>query len=319
MTSSTKGFGQRFDSFSTVSSPTGFDNGHGNPKVVIDGEAVIYPAYICADFVTDSSDFFPGLIELNGRKYLTGESAQFVPGMVRTADDEARKAEYALPMLLGGIARMQHRPQWNLKVVASAQSSEIRAQLPDRLNGQHEAILNNSDRTLINIQVLTTVPEGATISAFFPGTVALIDIGCGDLQGLVVQQYKVLRSTRYRGLDWVPMHIYSALKAQGKGLDLAAIRGAIDNGSLKTAGLTPIDFSDRYHAAMETWFASQLEPVLREIKSLSGIQKVIAIGGGVCNRQVRDYLQRYAITIPESPELLSAKALYQIAKAKLSN
>jgi len=318
MTSLAKGFRQNTDSFPTVSSPVGFENGNGNPKAVIDGTSVIFPAYICADFATDSDEEFPGLVTIDGRSYLTGESAQFAAGMARTADDEVRKAEYALPMLLGGLARMPHRPRWDLKVAVSAQSAEIRSQLPSRLNGRYEVILNNTHRTVVNIQVLATVPEGATVSAFYPGTVAVIDIGFGDLQALVVQQFKLLRSpVRYGGIDWIVSQIDSSLKSQSRGVDRAAIRSAIDDNTFQTSGLSPIYFQAQYDAVLESWFASQLEPVLREIKSVSGIQRVIAIGGGACNPGIRARLQNYSITIPESPEMLGARALYQIAKAKI--
>lgn len=317
MTSFAKGFGQKSDEFLTVSCPVGLENGNGNLKAMIDGHSVLFPAYIAPDFATDSDEFFPGLVTIEGRNYLTGDSAQFAAGMARISDNEQRKAEFALPMLLGALSRLQRRPQWDLKVVVSAQSSEIRAQLPTRLNGRYEVTLNNVDRTVVNIQVLATVPEGATVSAFYPGTVAVIDIGFGDLQALVVQQFKLLRPTvRYRGIDWIVSQIDSLLKSESKGADRAAIRSAIDDGTFRTAGLQPINFREQYEVVLESWFTSQLEPVLREIKSVSGIQKVVAIGGGANNTQIRARLQQYAIVVPEAPEMLGAKALYQIAKAK---
>ena len=104
--------------------------------------------------------------DLISREFLTGELAAWKAPTthIKLSDDPALKAEYALNTLLGSLATLPHRQEWNLFVVISTHSRDLfNAKLKELTNGVHIVSFGgkNKPQTRVNITVGSVAPEGA--------------------------------------------------------------------------------------------------------------------------------------------------------------
>ena len=104
--------------------------------------------------------------DLIDREFLTGELAAWKAPTthIKLSDDPALKAEYALHTLIGTLATLPHRQEWNLFLVISTHSRDLfNAKLKELINGVHVVSLNgkNKPQTRVSITVGSVAPEGA--------------------------------------------------------------------------------------------------------------------------------------------------------------
>jgi hypothetical protein len=104
--------------------------------------------------------------DLIDREFLTGELAAWKAPTthIKLSDDPALKAEYALHTLLGTLATLPHRQEWNLFVVFSTHSRDLfNAKLKGLTNGSHIVSFcgKNKTQTRVSITVGSVAPEGA--------------------------------------------------------------------------------------------------------------------------------------------------------------
>ena len=104
--------------------------------------------------------------DLIDREFLTGELAAWKAPTthIKLSDDPVLKAEYALHTMLGALATLPHRQEWNLFVVISTHSRNLfNAKLKELTNGVHLVSFGgkNKPKTRVTITIGTVAPEGA--------------------------------------------------------------------------------------------------------------------------------------------------------------
>jgi len=120
--------------------------------------------------------------DLIEREFLTGTLAAWkaLTTHIKLSDDPALKVEYALQCIIGGLAALPHRLEWNLHLVLSIHNSKVfGTQLKDKVKGTHVVSFNgkNTPTSRVNLNVSLVAPEGAGSYGFAVSTKpeALID------------------------------------------------------------------------------------------------------------------------------------------------
>ena len=104
--------------------------------------------------------------DLIDREFLTGDLAAWKAPTthIKLSDDPVLKAEYALHTLIGTLATLPHRQEWNLFLVISTHSRDLfNAKLKELTNGVHIVSFNgkNKPQARVSITVGSVAPEGA--------------------------------------------------------------------------------------------------------------------------------------------------------------
>jgi hypothetical protein len=104
--------------------------------------------------------------DLLGREFLTGTLASWKAPTthIKLSDDPALKAEYALHTLLGALATLPFRAEWNLYLVVSIHNLKLfRMQLTDKTSGTHVVSFGGKDKpqSRVNLNVGLVASEGA--------------------------------------------------------------------------------------------------------------------------------------------------------------
>ncbi len=109
--------------------------------------------------------------DLIGHEFLTGNLAAWKAPTthIKLSDDPILKVEYCLHSILGALATLPYRPEWNLHLVLSIHNAKVfGSSLKDKVKGIHVVSFNgkNTPTSRVNLNVSLVVPEGAGSYSF---------------------------------------------------------------------------------------------------------------------------------------------------------
>lgn len=332
--------------------PTGIDTGAGLIKMAIAGTRVRIPSKVVE--VTDLEDdlkspeggYFlyqdgdrPDLI---GKQVLTGSLAAWkAPSThVKLSDDSTLKVEYSLHTLLGGLATLPYRHEWNLYLVLSIHNAKLfRDPLTRKINGSHLVSFNsrNNQPSLVNLNVSLVVPEGAgsysycvaakpeplidrtaqaiaidfgtsTIipTVFAPGGAIIhrqvLEVGgCIDLLSEIASDPELIQ-----------------VLGSGKIGNIETIRQGIESGNFQY-GTRAFNFRSIYARHLTPWLKDRLRIAFKEVDEWRNVaQSFVGWGGGVEMPGVSKMLQSQGITPVPDGCWANALGLERIATGRLA-
>jgi Actin like proteins N terminal domain len=94
--------------------------------------------------------------DLIGKEFLVGDLAAWhsPSSHVKLSDDPTLKAEYALHAVLGALASLPHRQEWNLYLVISTHSRELfKEKLVALTSGTHSVSFSGKDKTGTRVKI----------------------------------------------------------------------------------------------------------------------------------------------------------------------
>lgn len=293
-----------------------FDNGFGNGKLLIEGhETIIFPSYRTEKYMED----VPGRVLFDGRSFTVGESAfRGDDFFIRNVDDPSSKINDALIMLLGGIAHLPPRKQWDLKLAISIHDADnFKDELTQKLSGTHECVLRGSD-SKVNIEVIKVVPEG-TASLFgekVPNRLTLLDFGNGTtLLSRYADNKRESHEPEPCGVEQLIDLISVKMKAVNNGLPgkRSWIRQGLESGKLNYGRSQSI--ADIYKVALQEWFNEYLRKPVSKAKNAYELgDEVWCIGGGCLLKGMRGSLTKLGFKIHEHPLEANVRGLLRIAQ-----
>jgi len=278
-------------------------------------------------------------IDLIGREFLTGDLAMWKAPTthVKLSDDPAIKTEYALHMLLGTLAVLPHRQQWNLFLVVSTHNRDLfNARLKELTNGTHIVSFGGKDKiqTRVNITVGSVAPEGAGsytyakrlnlidsaahVAAFDFGTSTVIPQvfapggkliyhqpleagGCIDLLEMMASDPELIK-----------------FLGSGKAGSIELIRKGIESGKFNY-GTRDFNLQPLYARLVKIWLADRLRMALKAIEEWrDAAQSFVAWGGGSEMLGVAKMLGTQKITTVPDGCWANSIGLQTIATALLS-
>ncbi|MBN3925633.1 hypothetical protein [Nostoc sp. NMS4] len=332
--------------------PTGIDTGAGLVKMAIAGTRVRIPSKVVQ--VTDLEDdlkspeggyFFyqdGDRADLIGKQFLTGSLADWKAPTthVRLSDDSALKVEYSLHTLLGGLATLPHRDEWNLYLVLSIHNAKLfKDALISKISGSHIVKLGNKTgpASKINLNVSLVVPEGAgsysycvalkpeplidrtaqaiaidfgtsTIipTVFAPGGAIIhrqvLEVaGCIDLLSEIASDPELIQ-----------------FLGSGKSGNIETIRQGIESGNFQY-GTRNFNFRDIYAHHLTPWLKDRLRLAFKEIAEWRDVaQSFVAWGGGSEMPGVSKMLQSQGINPVPDGCWANALGLERIATGRLA-
>lgn len=277
--------------------------------------------------------------DLIDREFLTGELAISVAPRthIRLSDDPALKAEYALHTLLGALATLPHRQEWNLFVVISTHSRDLfNAKLKELTNGVHIVSFGgkNKPQTRVFIAVGSVAPEGAGsytyakrfnlidpsahVIAFDFGTSTVIPQvfapggkliyhqplevgGCIDLLEAIASDSSLIQ-----------------FLGTGKAASVELIRKGIESGQFNY-GTRDFNLRPIYARLVKTWLADRLRLSLKATEEWrDAAQSLVAWGGGTEMSGVSKMLATQKVTTVPDGCWANAIGLQTIAAALLA-
>ncbi len=296
--------------------PTGVDCGAGLVKVCIDSNGsqmrLRQPSKVLelkTALIDDLSSKEGGHFfyhsgdrtDLIDREFLTGELAAWKAPTthIKLSDDPASKAEYALHTLLGALATLPHRQEWNLFVVFSTHSRDLfNVKLKELTNGNHIVSFNGKSKpqSRVSIAVGSVAPEGAGsyyhakrlslidsaahVIAFDFGTSTVISQvfapggkliyhqplevgGCIDLLEAIASDSELIQ-----------------FKGSGKAGSIELIRKGIESGEFNY-GSRDFNLRPIYARLLKIWLADRLRLALKATEEWrDAAQSLVAWGGG---------------------------------------
>lgn len=263
--------------------------------------------------------------DLHQKSWLGGEPAYNYSAktLIRVTDDPTGKIDLGLQLCLSALAKLSHREEWNLVVMASVHDHQLYgAGMRKALEGTHSVFLNGKP-SVVNIEVLKVVNEGFGAAVVLSADHSLqsgliIDIGNGTS---IVRSYAGLKeSGQYvnvtGGVEFLIEAIakHETLRRQlNKAGDVHLIRQGIERGDFRY-GNTSISFKDIYAECVSVWLSASLKPLLREMGDrFASASAMIAIGGGVQLPGVAKALENKGFTAVSDSRWLNAKGLYSLA------
>lgn len=320
---------------STAFIPTGVDCGAGLIKVSLDlngsqirirtpSKVLELKTALLEDLTSKEGGHFfyhsGDRTDLVGREFLTGELVAWKAPTthIKLSDDPALKAEYCLHTILGALATLPHRQDWNLFLVISTHSIALfNTKLKELTNGVHTVSFEgkNKVKTRVKITVGSVAPEGAGsytyakrlnlidssshIVAFDFGTSTIIPQvfspggkliyhqpleagGCIDLLEAIASDPELIKSL-----------------GTGKAGNIELVRKAIESGSFRYGNrfnLQPI-----YSRLIKSWLADRLRLGLKATEEWrDAAQSVVAWGGGTEMSGISAMLKTQGVaTIPD--------------------
>lgn len=334
--------------------PTGVDCGAGLIKVCVDSngsqmrlrqpsKVLELKAALIEDLASkEGGQFFyhsGDRTDLIDREFLTGELAAWKAPTthIKLSDEPALKAEYALHTLLGALATLPHRQEWNLFVVISTHSRDLfNAKLKELTNGVHIVSFNGKNKPQIRVKITigTVAPEGAGsytyakrlnlidpsahVIAFDFGTSTVIPQvfapggkliyhqplevgGCIDLLEAIASDPELIQ-----------------FLGSGKAGSIELIRKGIESGEF---GYGTRDFNLRsvYARLVKSWLADRLRLAFKSTEEWrDAAQSLVAWGGGTQMSGVSKMLAtQKVVTVPDGC-WANALGLQVIASALLA-
>ena len=277
--------------------------------------------------------------DLIDREFLTGELAAWKAPTthIKLSDDPALKAEYVLHTLLGALATLPHRQEWNLFVVISTHSRGLfNTKLKELTNGNHAVSFGdkNKPQSLVNITVGTVAPEGAGsytyakrlklidpsahVIAFDFGTSTVIPQvfapggkliyhqplevgGCIDLLEAIASDPELIQ-----------------FLGTGKAGSIELIRKGIESGEFNY-GTRDFNLRPIYAQLVKTWLADRLRLALKASEEWrDAAQSLVAWGGGSEMSGVSKMLATQKVTTVPDGCWANAIGLQTIATALLA-
>lgn len=255
--------------------------------------------------------------DLIGKTWLIGESA-LMGTHVSISEGVENKPAYALQSLLGLIATLPYRPEWDINLVASVHSRSLRPDMEAGLQGWHQVVFNAGDRTsIIQIKLLKVVDEGAGALLSVPnaanGKTCILDLGFGTSQVSLFDKGRRIEShtPNNTGVEVLVKLICDELESQIKDTpDRSVVIKAIEKGTYKYGR---ISFADSYREKIGQWIAGNVAPVMTHSRNWRlHSDQVIAIGGG--SALLSEILAQKGFTIPSSPEMVNVRGLLAMAQ-----
>ena len=277
--------------------------------------------------------------DLIDREFLTGELAVWKAPTthIKLSDDPALKAEYALHTLLGALATLPHRQEWNLFVVISTHSRDLfNTKLKELINGVHVVSFGdkNKPQTRVSITVGSVAPEGAGsytyakrlslidpsahVIAFDFGTSTIIPQvfapggklvyhqplevgGCIDLLEAIASSQELIQ-----------------FLGSGKAGSVELVREALESGEFNY-GTRDFNMRPIYARLVKTWLADRLRLALKATQEwCDAAQSVVAWGGGSELSGVSKMLATQKVTTVPDGCWANAIGLQTIASALLA-
>ncbi|MBD2205563.1 ParM/StbA family protein [Calothrix sp. FACHB-1219] len=296
--------------------PSGFDNGYGSIKLLVDGfDVVRVPSYISSVEMED----VPGRVVFNGTAYTVGESA-FRTGyhFDRNTDNNENKVNNALITLLGALAHLPHRKAWHLKLVVSLHDVALAEDLKQVLNGEYQPILAGK-QSEVKVEVLKVVPEGmgALFGQPLPPKLTVLDFGNGTtLYSRYNQGKREVHTPFPTGVEVLIDDISQKMKHLngGKIGDSSKIRFCLEMGHTRYS--RDIDIKDVYSTCLKDWYEKYLKkPVNLTLDAKHTGDEIWAIGGGCLLPGFKKLLEKNGFKILDNPVEANACGLLEMAKA----
>lgn len=277
--------------------------------------------------------------DLIGREFLTGELATWKAPTthVKLSDDPALKAEYALHTLLGALASLPHRQEWNLFVVISTHSTKLfNAKIKDLTNGIHTVSFGgkNKPQTRVTITVGSVAPEGAG-SYTYAKRLTLIDpaahlIAFDFGTSTIIPQVFTPggKLIRHQPLEVGGcIDLLEAIAADeelikflgtGKAANVEFVRKGIELGNF-VYGTSSFNLRPAYARLVKVWLADRLRLAFKATEEYrDAAQSVVAWGGGTQMAGVSQMLATQKITTVPDGCWANAIGLQTIAAALLA-
>jgi hypothetical protein len=334
--------------------PTGVDCGAGLVKVCVDSngsqmrlrqpsKVLELKTALIDDLVSKEGGHFfyhsGDRTDLVDREFLTGELAVWKAPTthIKLSDDPALKAEYALHTLLGALATLPYRQEWNLFVVISTHSRNLfNAKLKELTNGTHVVSFGgkNKSQSRVTINIGSVAPEGAGsytyakrlnlidpsahVIAFDFGTSTVIPQvfapggkliyhqplevgGCIDLLESIASDPELIQ-----------------FLGSGKAGSIELIRKGIESGEFNY-GTRDFNLRPVYARLVKTWLADRLRLGLKVVEEWCGAsQSLVAWGGGTQMSGVSKMLATQKVTTVPDGCWANAIGLQTIAAALLA-
>jgi hypothetical protein len=243
--------------------------------------------------------------DLVGREFLTGTLAAWKAPTthVKLSDDPALKVEFVLQCILGALASLPHRLDWNLHLVLSIHNSKVfRAQLKDKVKGTHVVSFNgkNTPASRVNLNVSLVAPEGAGSYGFAVSTkpeplidrtthAIAFDFGTSTViptvfapGGSIIHRQVLEVGGCIDLLDAIAgdTELIQFL-GKGKAGSVEVVRQGIEDSSFKY-GTRNFDFRPIYARHLKPWLADRLRLAFKEVSEWrDAAGSVVAWGGGV--------------------------------------
>lgn len=242
--------------------------------------------------------------DLIGREFLTGTLANWKAPTthIKLSDDPALKVEYALHTILGALATLPYRQQWNLHLVLSIHNAKIfKDLLTQKVSGIHNVSFGgkNTQTSEINLNIAKVLPEGAGSYSYCvasnpplidrTGTAIAVDFGTSTI---IVSVFAPGGSIVHRQVLEVGgcIDLLSSLATDneliqflgsGKAGSIETIRQGIENTTFQY-GTREKNFRSIYARHLKTWLRDRLRLVTKEVEEWrDAAQSFVAWGGGV--------------------------------------
>ena len=255
--------------------------------------------------------------DLIGKQFLLGDLANhYAPtSHIKLSDDPVLKAEYALHAVLGALATLPHRPEWNLFLVISTHSRELfKDKITSLLSGGHSVSFCGKDKvgTKVKISLGLVVPEGigAYSQARYLGLIepkancVAIDLGTSTVipqifapQGKLISHQPLEVNGAIDLLDAIASDT-ELLKFLGSGKrgSVELIRLGIEDGSF-LYGSRNFSFKGIYSKHLKTWLGDRIRLATKATSEWrDSAQSIVAWGGGVELPGVAQNLKSIGIT-----------------------
>jgi hypothetical protein len=259
--------------------------------------------------------------DLIGREFLTGTLAAWKAPTthIKLSDDPALKAEYALHTLLGALATLPFRIEWNFYLVLSIHNLKLfKSQLMNQTNGTHIISFGGKDKpqSRVNVTVSLVASEGAGsysyclkqnlidktahAIAFDIGTSTTIPVvfapngkliyhqpletgGCIDLLDAIASDSELVK-----------------FLGTGKAGSIETIRQGIESGTFEYGSRT-FNFRSIYARHVSRWLADRVRLSFKQVAEWrDSAQSLVAWGGGVEMPGVASALKSQGIVaVPE--------------------
>ncbi|UKP01453.1 ParM/StbA family protein [Nostoc sp. UHCC 0870] len=332
--------------------PAGIDTGAGLVKMAIAGTRVRIPSKVVEIFELqddlqspDGGYFFyqdGDRADLIGKQFLVGSLAAWKAptSHIKLSDNPALKMDYALHTLLGGLATLPYRQEWNLHLVLSIHNAKLfKESLPSKVNGCHVVGFGSktSPASLVNLNVSLVVPEGAGSYSYCVAAkpeplidrtaqAIAIDFGTSTIiptvfapGGAIIHRQVLEVGGCIDFLDAIASDSELVeFLGSGKVGNIETIRQGIENGSFQY-GTRPFNFRSIYARHLTPWLKDRLRLAFKEIAEWRDVaQSFVAWGGGVEMPGVSKTLQSQGITpVPEGC-WANALGLERIATGRLA-
>lgn len=261
----------------------------------------------------------PGRVHFGDCEYTVGDSARRCGKyFTRNVDDYASKIDLALPMLLGALAFLPPRKEWNLYLTASIHDFDnLGKKLTETLSGEHDCILSGN-RSKVNVTILKVLPEGmgALVNKQLPEKLTVIDFGNGTT---LLSRYSAGKREAHDpepcGVEALIDLISKQMKSINDGLpgDRHLIRMGLESGQLNYGRSQ--SFKAIYKKCLQAWYEKNLKKVVKQAKNnYDQGDEVWCLGGGCLLPGFKETLNRTGFKVHESPIDANVQGLLAVSQ-----